>query len=48
MCLESFFSYNLILSWANILFVMLRLARSPPTWEMAVHEAAADDVFGGD
>ena len=32
----------------DILFVMLRLAWWPPTWEMAVYMAAADDVFGGD
>ena len=28
--------------------VILRLTRRPPTWKMAVHMAAADDVFVDD
>ena len=32
----------------DILFVMFRLGRSPPTWEIAVHMTIADDVFGGE
>ena len=32
----------------DIFFVMLRLARWPPTWEMAIHMAATDDVFDSD
>ena len=28
-----------------IVFVVLRLAWCPPAWKMAVHMAAADDVF---
>ena len=27
---------------------VLRLARRPPTWKMAVHMAAVDDVLSGD
>ena len=32
----------------KLVFVMFSLPRWPPTWEMAVHLAAADDVFGSD
>ena len=34
--------------WVDILFVMLRLTRWQPSWEMAVHEASADDVLSDD
>ena len=35
------------MSLIDILIVRLRLARWPPTWEMAVYMDAAGDVFGG-
>ena len=31
--------------WVDILIVMLKIARYPPTWAMAIDMAAADDVF---
>ena len=31
-----------------ILYVRLRVAPLPATWEMAVHMTVADVVFGGD
>lgn len=31
----------------DILLAILKLARWLPTWEMTVHMAASDDVFGG-
>ena len=34
--------------WVDILFVTLRLGQWPPTREMAVYMAAADDILAGD
>ena len=36
----------IVLVGLKIVFVKVWLARYPPTWEMVVNMAGADDVFG--